>query len=396
MARRRFQRGQLYLVGETWYGRWREDLIENGRVIRTRPRVVLGTLRDYPTKRLAQRALDERISHVNKIGYRPTPTAKFSCFAEMWKEKVLTQFGESTAINYRSHLGRHLVPFFGGYAMKDVTPEMVQHFISSSKVGPKTISNICMTLQSLWRTARAWGYVQHNLMDGVTLPASNAAQRFFFSESEIQAILRNAKEPYRTFYGLLAETGLRVGELCGLRVDDLDLERGLLQVRQSAWRGRLGDPKTRDSIRVVELSAHAIRHLFEYLKTWRPNERRLLFASKNGTPFDQNLLLKRKLRPLLNRLGIKMPAGNGFHAFRHANATMMDRFGAPSKLRQQRLGHMDGSPITQTIYTHAVSEDGKRLAGKLGETIWGELLDQVGPETKTAQVSGSPKPLYLN
>jgi integrase len=80
-------------------------------------------------------------------------------------------------------------------------------------------------------------------------------------------------------YGLAAETGLRAGELCGLAVDDIDLEREMLQMRQSAWPGKLGDPKTDDSIRVVELSPQACTHLRTFLKSWHPNERRLLFAT---------------------------------------------------------------------------------------------------------------------
>jgi len=50
--------------------------------------------------------------------------------------------------------------------------------------------------------------------------------------------------------------------------------------------------------------------------SWHPNERRLLFATRHGTPWDQNLLLERKFRPLLRPLGIHVPRGNGFHAFR--------------------------------------------------------------------------------
>jgi integrase len=91
-------------------------------------------------------------------------------------------------------------------------------------------------------------------------------------------------EPFRTFYGLAAETGLRPGELCGLTLDDLDLQRGMLQVRQSAWRGKLGDPKTADSVRVVELSPQVCVHLQKYFLAWKPNEQRLLFATRNGTP----------------------------------------------------------------------------------------------------------------
>jgi integrase len=196
----------------------------------------------------------------------------------------------------------------------------------------------------------------------IVLPEVKRVHRFFLSQREIQLILAKAQEPHRTLYGLAAETGLRAGELCGLTVDDIDLERGMLQVRQSAWRGKLGDPKTDDSIRVVELSTQACTHLKTFVKFWHPNERRLLFATCNGTPWDQNLLLKRKFRPLLRSL-----------AFRHANATLMNSFGASQKLRQQRLGHAEGSPVTETIYTHVISEDGKRIAAQLGKAIWGDL-----------------------
>jgi integrase len=150
-------------------------------------------------------------------------------------------------------------------------------------------------------TAKAWGYVAHNLMEGVVLPDVKRVQRFFLSQREIQLIRAKAQEPHRTWYGLAAETGLRAGELCGLTVDDIDLERGMLQVRQSSWRGKLGDPKTPESIRVVELSPQVCRHLRTFLESWHPNERRLLFATRNGTP-------------------------------RHANATLMNSFGASQKL----------------------------------------------------------------
>ncbi len=123
----------------------------------------------------------------------------------------------------------------------------------------------------------------------------------------------------------------------------------------------------------VELSPQACTHLRRFLKSWHPNACRLLFATRNGTPWDQNLLLKRKFRPLFRALGIHVPRSNGFHAFRHANATLMSSFGASQKLRQQRLGHADGSPVTETIYTHVISEDGKRIAAQLGNAVWGVL-----------------------
>ena len=94
-------------------------------------------------------------------------------------------------------------------------------------------------------------------------------------------------------------------------------------------------------------------------------------------------------------LGIQVPRGNGFHAFRHANATLMSSFGASQKLRQQRLGHADGSPVTETIYTHVISEDGKRIAAQLGKAVWG-VLDPSWTLKENGSGVEPPKPLYLN
>ncbi len=80
----------------------------------------------------------------------------------------------------------------------------------------------------------------------------------------------------------------------------------------------------------------------------------------------------------------------------------MSSFGAPQKLRQERLGHADGSPVTETVYTHVISEDGKRVAAQLGNAVWGVLdsigrqLDVNGREKKNGLGVESPKPLYLN
>ena len=99
----------------------------------------------------------------------------------------------------------------------------------------------------------------------------------------------------------------------------------------------------------------------------------LLFASRNGTPFDQNLLVKRKLHPLLERLNIQRC---GLHAFRHFAASMMDRLNTPLKLRQQRLGHSDAE-MTLGVYSHVAKEDDIRVAAQLGE-----ILDPAGPLQK--------------
>jgi hypothetical protein len=97
-----------------------------------------------------------------------------------------------------------------------------------------------------------------------------------------------------------------------------------------------------------------------------------VFATRNGTPWDANLLVKRKFRPMLRQLNIQEC---GLHAFRHANASLMDELSVPMKVRQQRLGHSDPR-LTMNTYTHMASSDDERTAEQLGE-----ILDAVGQNT---------------
>jgi integrase len=185
----------------------------------------------------------------------------------------------------------------------------------------------------------------------------------------MQRILAAAPEPYQTFYWVAAETGMRAGELCGIRVPDIDLSRGLVNVRQSVWHGKLQDPKSENAIRTFAISSRLREHLRALLARWRPNQEALVFATRNGTPWDAGLVVKRKLRPLLRKLKIQEC---GLHAFRHANASLMDEMQVPMKVRQQRLGHSDPR-LTMNTYTHMASADDERIAEQLGE-----ILDTAG------------------
>lgn len=386
LARRRFQKGSLFLRKNkrqpVWVGRWVEDEIgSDGKVHRVHRKEVLGTRDEFPTRRMALRELQARLDVVNSPIYRARPTATFAQFAARWETTVLIHHKPSTQATIRSQIRKYLVPSLSGIQMRDIHPELVQQLLSRLKVSPKTVRNLYATLQMIWKQARAWRYVAHDALEGVVLPKQRKARRFFFTIEETQRILAAGEfcvwpragrstlmikgEPYRTFYWLPAEIGMRAGELCGLRIDDLDLERGLVHVRQSAWRRRLQEPKTENAVRTFALSPQA--RLREYARGWRPNENGLLFATRNGAPWDANLLLKRKLRPLLRALGIE---GGGLHAFRHANGSLMDRLGAPLKVRQQRLGHSDPR-LTLGVYTHVVSEDDERIAAQLGEWVSG-------------------------
>jgi len=370
MARRRFQRGSVLLRGkrkQKWVGRWREDVInKQGKLVRINRKEVLGTKSDFPTKKLALRELELRIAPINSANYRALRTATFAEFAAIWSNNALTQHKQSTQLAVRSQLRKWLVPYFGSYAMREIGGQTVQMFVQRCSLAPKSCRNLVLTLRMMWKSAKAWDYVSHDPFEGLVLPKVVRQARFFFTLDEIQRIIAAANGPLKSFYWLAAETGMRAGELCGLRIEDMDLEQCVINVKQTVWRGTIQTPKTANSIRQFAISPKLASHLRAHLSTWRPNLLNLMFATKNGTPWDQNLIVKRKLHPLLESVGIRRC---GLHAFRHTNGSLMDRLNAPMKVRQERLGHAPGSSITLAIYTHTVGEDDRLLAEQLGEML---------------------------
>ena len=212
--------------------------------------------------------------------------------------------------------------------MREIGGQTVQMFVQRCSLAPKSCRNLVLTLRMMWNSAKAWGYVSHDPFERLVLPKVTRQARFFFTLDEIQRIIAAASGPLKSFCWLAAETGMRARELCGLRIEDLDLGQCSVNVKQSVWRGKVQTPKAVNSIRQFAISPKLASHLRAYLSTWRPNPLNLVFATKNGTPWDQNLVVKRKLHPLLGSLGIRRC---GLHAFRHTNGSLMDRLNAPMK-----------------------------------------------------------------
>jgi integrase len=370
MARRRYQRGHLRLRGKkekVWVAKWREDVIlPDGSTRRIQKGEVLGTLAEYKTRRLAERELERRLSEVNSLTYQPRPTATFREFATKWQKDVLTQLKPSTGTADRSRIRMHLLPEFGDLCLKDINTQRLQAMIArkQEELSAKSIRNLVATLRMMWTQARAWGYTQHDPFFGLVLPERGLLNERFLSLDEMKRVIGAAPEPYKTYYWILAETGVRAGEIGALPVRNLLLEQGAIKITQSVWHGKIQTVKSVKGNRLCEVSPQLVEHLRGHLRTWRPNRLGLLFATKNGTPRDADVVRKRKLYPLLEKLGIEKC---GFHAFRHGNETVMDQESVPMAVRQSRLGHSDAR--TTMLYTHVVSEDGRQFAARLGDLL---------------------------
>jgi integrase len=368
MARRRYQTGSLRKrVGKrstTWIAKWREDEVQEGKIVRVHHHEVIGTIADYPTRKLAQRRLDEILARINSVDYRPTPNVTFGRFAEEWQTKVLTQMKPSTQLSVRSQL-RTSLSFFNNFPLRDMRQSLLQGYIATLTCSPKSTRNAIATLRSIWNTAKAWGYVTHDPFNGLVLPARQAPEVRVFTEDEVIRILEAAEEPYRTFYWLVAETGMRAGELCGLTWGDIDIDNNIVRVRQSVWRGKRQTPKTARATRRFQISRCLGESIVRLSPGVLPNPLWHVFATSKGTAWLADIVVKRHLGPLLDRLGISRA---GLHAFRHANASVMNAMGVDMKTQQARLGHSDPT-ITLGTYTHAVPELDKKAAEALGARL---------------------------
>jgi integrase len=232
MARQRYQRGCVFQRGtrrKVWVGRWRERVIRaDGTIGQIQKSVVLGRVADLPTRRLAQAVLDERVGPINRGLHVPQSVATFGAFAERdWKRLVLPTLKLSTQRSYRMMLQKHVGPYWGEWRLCDITKIDVQQFVLhkfDQQLAWQTVRNAWIVLSSILDAAMDYGALAVNPARGVKFPLAppRTAPRILGRE-DVGALLQQVDEPYRTMIGLVALTGLRIGELLGLRWRGLDL-----------------------------------------------------------------------------------------------------------------------------------------------------------------------------
>jgi integrase len=379
LARRRYQVGSLILRGDNWIGRWREDVITaDGVVSRIRRSQVIGSRAELSTKKLARRRLESILARINAPGYRAGRVATLTEFVRRWREDVLAQRKPSTIRAAESHLQRHIVPRLGTKNLDEIGAETVQAFISSLSRGHsrKTVLNITGTLSAILNTAKQWGYVCEGMsLRNLALPSQREQETArYFTAEQARAIIDRAPEPFSTAFAIAAMTGIRPGELFGLKYDDIDFGRKLLFIRRSAWYGKLQAPKSQASIRALPLPEPLETRLRSYFQVWRPNPERLLFATRRGRPLSANNVVQRKLWPILDGLGIPRC---GLHAFRHTHSSLLLEVGAPATVAQAQLGHSDPR-ITLGVYSHVIGDSQRQSVERVAQKLCSKL-DLSGP-----------------
>ena len=376
VRRKRYQKGHLFKTGkrrQVWRARWVEPVVlSNGTVGRVLRNEFIAEVRDLPTRRQAQSVLDEKLRGLNHGTHQPQAVMTFQQFVEdHWVKQVPPVFRPSTRESHLILLHKHLLPRFGDKRLCDTGTADVQMFVTQ-KAGAglawNTVKNLRNLVSRIFRTAVEWKLVASNPAHGVRLPAKPLARPpQILTVEQFRRLLGELPEPVRTMALLCGFTGVRAGELFAFRWRHVDLERGVLQVRESVHRGQFGPPKTRHSVRDLPLGNVARAALLEQRKRVRPSSpEELLFPSRNGTALCRNNLLKRVVYPACERA--KVPRV-GWHSLRHLHATLLSEAGEPLKVAQAQLGHAD-LQTTLGIYTQVLPNSQRRAVEKVETLIF--------------------------
>ncbi len=280
MARRRYQKGCLFKRGKNWVLRYREDVRNsNGSIGRVHRAVVLGS---FATKKEAHQAADSYLLQFNNGSRLPQTILTFEEFwTKHFQLEILTKRKFSTQQVYRYLVGKHLLPFFGRQRMCDISRLDVQSFVSHKqrqRYAPKTLMHLRNLLSKIFGVAISWGWLNGNPATGVELPPREKRREArVLALGEIARLSQAFGEPVKTIFLLGLLTGLRIGEILGIRIGDVDVTGRLLYVRRDVYRGHVQDvPKTKQSERGVPLAAILVVAIQQWLGM-RPSGSEWLF-----------------------------------------------------------------------------------------------------------------------
>ena len=233
---------------------------------------------------------------------------------------------------------------------------------------PKTIRNFWGTISLIWQAALAQRYVDA-VLPKPKLPKLVRKKPRFFRLADVARII--AFGGRRSLYWLMAETGLRAGEVAGLRVQDVALDS--ITVAQSVWSGEEQTPKTQSAVRKIAISPQLAELLWKRVEQQIAVGHAFLFSVSTGSPLDMDVERRRRLKLTLKAL--KIPQA-GFHAFRHFNVSMQDSLRVPLKTIQERIGHALTGSFTLDVYGHTLDwRENEEAAQKLGDVIAKAVAD---------------------
>ncbi|TAM79749.1 MAG: site-specific integrase [Acidobacteria bacterium] len=357
MARRRYQKGCVFKKGKVWVLRYREKVLSADHQLRTANRAL--TLGGFSSAREARRAAE---AHLRKVNNGTGSTRVYMTLKQFWESHfqtdILPMLKPNTVRLYKLMFTKHIEPSLGQLMLRDLGRHHIQRLIAAKQqenYSTQTLRHIRSTLGKMFGVALQWGWVEANPARGVMLPPMQRVRTpNLLSPEQIKTLVGALSEQASTIVLLGATTGLRIGELLGLQVGDVDFDSATLHVRRTVSRGEVGSPKTQGSARRIPLPQEVLAYLRNFLGL-RQSASSWLFSNSSGTPWDDRNLFNRSVKPVCDRLGLRF----SWHSLRHTFSTLQGNQGAPLPVLQSLLGHTTAR-VTMA-YTHPL-EDVKREA----------------------------------
>lgn len=297
-------------------------------------------------------------------------TTSLSEYASAWLRGHV-RLSKRTREIYEAQLRLHIlpvidagVPALGGVALADLTPELVRQWYAAltARRSPSVAAKAYTRLRQILAAAVNDDRLARNPCRIARGGVEHHPEQRFVTMPELHRLANAVPDPYRALVLAAGLTGLRQGELLGLRWADVDLADSAIVVRRKRLRLASGEiiedgPKSRAGRRKVALPAVLVAELKRHRELYGDGVDEYVFTSPEGTPVERSNFRCRVWLPATAAAGLP---GLRFHDLRHTAGTLAARTGATTKELMARLGH--ASPRASLIYQHAAEDRDRRIA----------------------------------
>lgn len=346
-----------------------------------------------PNKKEAEKALRDIMGSVDNGTYRELKSVPFSKFCDKWLAERESRVKRSTFEFYEGIARCHLKPYFKERPLHQIRAEDIERYLSfkhkEAKLSPKTIGYHLTVLRMIFKKAILYERVKQNPAQLVEKPRCEKFEMQILKPAEVRIFLENVDERYYPFFLTAIMTGLRMGELLGLRWSDINWFSKQIHVKRSVSLNEVQEPKTKNSIRKIDISPVLVETLKEHKKRLKVEslsfgEDDLVFPNEQGGLLDRHNIYSRYFIPALKKAGLPLIR---FHDLRHTYISFLIYQGENLKYVQTQAGH---ASITTTLdrYSHLIQDAHNGASERLEKTIFKissektELLEYDSTEIK--------------
>ena len=341
------------------------------------------------SKKDAQRELTRLLREMDTGSYIEPNKINVSDYLDRWlADYAKHNVAGKTYERYAEIVKNHLKPALGQHALAKLQPLHIQgHYSKALAEGRKdgkgglsaqTVVHHHRVLHAALKQAVRWQLLARNPADAAEPPRPARQQMRALDETQTVELLNTAKRSrlYRPIF-MAVTTGMRRGELLALRWNAIDLDAGVLSVREALEQTKDGlafkQPKTGRSRRTVDLPQIAIdelrrhkveqaKHRLSLGKLYQDND--LVFPRPDGTPWAPDRFSS-SFAAMIRRAKI---IGLRFHDLRHTHATQLLKQGVHPKVVSERLGHATVA-ITLDTYSHVLPGMQRQAVDQLDATL---------------------------